>query len=78
VITSVAAAGAMPCRARPSHSLYLPNDGSFTITGNTAVTDASGIAIFPNLKISKPGGYTMTAVSELGGSVSTFFNIDGH
>jgi hypothetical protein len=54
------------------------NNGSFTITGNTAVTDASGIATFPNLKISKPGGYTMTAVSELGGSVSTFFNIDGH
>jgi hypothetical protein len=54
------------------------NKGSFTITGNTAVTDASGIATFPNLKIDKPGGYTMTAVSELGGSVSTFFNIDGH
>jgi hypothetical protein len=54
------------------------NKGSFTITGNTAVTDASGIATFPNLKISKPGGYTMTAVSELGGSVTTFFNIDGH
>lgn len=54
------------------------NNGSFTITGNTAVTDASGIATFPNLKISKPGGYTMTAVSELGGSISTFFNIDGH
>jgi hypothetical protein len=54
------------------------NKGSFTITGNTAVTDASGIATFPDLKIDKPGGYTMTAVSELGGSVSTFFNIDGH
>ena len=54
------------------------NNGSFTITGNTAVTNAAGIATFPNLKISKPGGYTMTAVSELGGSVSTFFNIDGH
>lgn len=54
------------------------NNGSFTITGNTAVTNAAGIATFPNLKISKPGGYTMTAVSELGGSISTFFNIDGH
>ena len=54
------------------------NNGSFTITGNTAVTDANGVATFPNLKISKPGGYTMTAVSELGGSISTFFNIDGH
>ena len=54
------------------------NNGNFTMTGNVATTDASGIATFPNLKISKPGGYTMTAVSELGGSVSTFFNIDGH
>jgi hypothetical protein len=54
------------------------NNGSFTITGNTAITNASGIATFPNLKISKPGGYTMTAVSELGGSISTFFTIDGH
>jgi len=54
------------------------NNGSFTISGNVATTDANGIATFPNLKISKPGGYTMTAVSELGGSVSTFFNIDGH
>lgn len=54
------------------------NNGSFTISGNTAVTNAAGIATFPNLKISKPGGYTMTAVSELGGSISTFFNIDGH
>ncbi|HEX7978970.1 MAG TPA: hypothetical protein VF461_10235 [Gemmatimonadaceae bacterium] len=54
------------------------NKGSFTITGNTAVTNAAGIATFPNLKIDKPGGYTLTAVSELGGSISTFFNIDGH
>jgi hypothetical protein len=54
------------------------NKGSFTVTGNTAVTDASGIATFPNLKIDKPGGYTVTAVSERGGSISTFFNIDGH
>jgi hypothetical protein len=54
------------------------NNGNFTMTGNVATTDANGIATFPNLKINKPGGYTMTAVSELGGSVSTFFNIDGH
>jgi hypothetical protein len=54
------------------------NKGSFTITGNTAVTNAAGIATFPKLKIDKPGGYTLTAVSELGGSVSTFINIDGH
>jgi hypothetical protein len=54
------------------------NKGSFNITGNVATTNSSGIAVFPNLKIDKPGGYTMTAVSELGGTTSTFFNIDGH
>ena len=54
------------------------NKGSFNVTGNVATTDATGKAQFPNLHIDKPGGYTVTAVSELGGSTSTFFNIDGH
>lgn len=53
------------------------NNGSFAISGNTATTDANGIATFPNLKIDKAGGYTMTAVSEVGGSTSIFFNING-
>ena len=41
------------------------NNGSFNITGNTATTDANGIATFPNLHIDKAGGYTMTATSEV-------------
>jgi hypothetical protein len=49
------------------------NHGSFTISGHTAITDASGIATFPARRIDGPGGYTMTAVSELGGSVSAKF-----
>jgi len=53
------------------------NNGSYTITGNTAVTDANGIATFPLLYIDKAGGYTMTASSELGGSASTTFLING-
>lgn len=53
------------------------NSGSFHITGDTATTNASGIATFPNLHIDKAGGYTMTATSEVGGSASTFFNING-
>ena len=53
------------------------NNGSFNIDGNTAYTDATGTAIFPNLKIDKAGGYTMTASSEVGGSASLFFNING-
>ena len=53
------------------------NNGSFNISGNTAYTDATGTATFPNLKIDKAGGYTMTASSEVGGSASLFFNING-
>jgi hypothetical protein len=53
------------------------NSGSFNITGDTATTDATGVARFPNLHIDKAGGYTMTATSEVGGSASTFFNING-
>jgi hypothetical protein len=53
------------------------NNGSYTISGDTATTDATGTATFPNLKITKAGGYTMTAASEVGGSASTFFNING-
>jgi len=53
------------------------NNGSFTITGNTAVTNAAGIATFPNLKIDKPGGYTATAVSDVGGIAVAKFQING-
>jgi hypothetical protein len=53
------------------------NNGSFNISGNTAYTNADGIATFPNLRIDKAGGYTMTASSEVGGSTSVFFNING-
>jgi hypothetical protein len=53
------------------------NSGSFNITGDTATTDATGVARFPNLHIDKAGGYTMTATSEVGGSASVFFNING-
>ena len=53
------------------------NRGSFTISGNTAVTNSSGIATFPDLKIDKPGGYTATAVSDVGGSASATFQING-
>jgi len=53
------------------------NNGSFTITGNTAITNAAGIATFPNLKIDKPGGYTATAVSDVGGFALAKFQING-
>jgi hypothetical protein len=53
------------------------NNGSYNMTGNTAITDANGVATFPNLHIDKAGGYTMTASSEVGGSTSVFFNING-
>jgi hypothetical protein len=54
------------------------NRGSFRISGNTAITNSSGIATFPDLKIDKPGGYTATAVSDVGGSASATFQINGH
>ena len=58
------------------------NKGSFAAFGTTAVTDANGDATFPNLYITKAGGYTISAkVPELGGDVvatSNLFNIDGH
>jgi len=53
------------------------NNGSFNITGDTATTNASGVATFPNLHIDKAGGYTVTATSDVGGSTSIFFNING-
>jgi hypothetical protein len=53
------------------------NNGGFHISGNTAYTDTNGIATFPDLHIDKAGGYTMTASSEVGGSTSIFFNING-
>ncbi len=53
------------------------NNGNFTITGNTAVTNAAGIATFPNLRIDKPGGYKATVVSAVGGSAATTFQING-
>jgi hypothetical protein len=54
------------------------NRGSFRISGNTAITNSAGIATFPNLRIDKPGGYTATAVSDVGGSASATFQINGH
>ena len=53
------------------------NHGSYNISGNTAITNAAGIATFPNLKIDKPGGYTATAVSDVGGSAVATFQING-
>ena len=53
------------------------NNGSFNISNNTAITDDAGIATFPNLRIDKAGGYTVTATSELGGSAVVNFNISG-
>ena len=53
------------------------NNGSYNISGDTATTNASGIAAFPNLHIDKAGGYTVTATSEVGGSASATFNISG-
>ena len=53
------------------------NQGSFTISGNEATTDDSGIATFPSLYIDKAGGYTLTASSELGGTATTGFQING-
>ena len=58
------------------------NKGSFAASDTTAVTGANGDATFPNLYITKAGGYTISAkVPELGGDVvvtSNLFNIDGH
>jgi hypothetical protein len=53
------------------------NRGNFTITGNTAQTDGSGIATFPNLHIDKPGGYLLTATSDAGGIATAKFQING-
>jgi hypothetical protein len=53
------------------------NNGSYNISGDTATTNQSGIATFPNLHIDKAGGYTVTATSEVGGSASATFNISG-
>ena len=54
------------------------NKGSFKISGNTAITNSAGIATFPDLRIDKPGGYTATAVSDVGGSAAATFQINGH
>ena len=55
------------------------NSGSFTNPplGSTAITNAFGIAVFPDLYIDKAGGYTVTAKSEVGGSATATFNISG-
>lgn len=53
------------------------NVGSFTIIGNTADTDANGVATFPGLNIDKAGGYTMTAVTGIGTSAPVTFWING-
>ena len=57
------------------------NKGSFSAAGGSAVTNALGDASFPNLYITKAGGYTISAtVPELGGDVtatSNLFNING-
>jgi hypothetical protein len=53
------------------------NNGSYTITGNTATTNSSGVATFPDLHIDKAGGYTVTATSEVGGTATAGFNISG-
>ena len=53
------------------------NNGSFNITGNTATTNSSGVATFPNLRIDKAGGYDMTAVTDIGSSAVVTFKIQG-
>ena len=60
------------------------NKGSFAASGTSAVTDGQGIARFPNLRIDKAGGYTISAkAADAEGFVPNFvatsnlFNISG-
>jgi hypothetical protein len=51
-----------------------------SVTDSSAVTDESGIATFPDLRVTKAGGYTIGAVGQIGGSatmsvVSNLFNV---
>jgi hypothetical protein len=50
------------------------------VTDSSAVTDELGIATFPDLKVTKAGGYTVRAVGQIGGSatmsvISNLFNV---
>ena len=45
--------------------LVTGNNGSFTITGDQAVTTGGGIATFDNFRTTKAGGYTFVAVASL-------------
>jgi hypothetical protein len=55
------------------------NSGSFTPPSDSvAVTNASGIATYPNFYLNKAGGYTITATTEFGTTgVSNLFNVSG-
>ena len=55
--------------------VVMVNHGSFTISGDIANTNASGIAAFPEPENDRMGGRTMTAVSQFDGSVSAEFQI---
>ena len=56
------------------------NQGSYLASNGSAVTDANGVASFPNFYIDKSGGYTIIAKApEFGtpGATSNLFNITG-
>lgn len=57
--------------------LVIGNNGSYVESGNVETTDASGIARFPDYRISKAGGYTIQATSDAGGSATASFLING-
>ena len=59
------------------HLNVVGNHGSFAISGNDELTDANGVVTFPNLKIDKAGGYTMTAITGIGTSAPVVFWING-
>jgi hypothetical protein len=53
------------------------NKGSFNISGQIEDTDANGVVRFPDLKIDKAGGYTVTALTGIGNSAPVVFWING-
>jgi hypothetical protein len=54
------------------------NSGSFTPpTDVLRITDADGIATFPDFHLDKAGGYTITASTTYGSVVSNLFNLTG-
>jgi hypothetical protein len=54
------------------------NSGSFTPPADSVrYTNESGIATFPDFRLDKSGGYTITAKTDYGSVISNLFNLTG-